>query len=197
MPSREGKSDTCSIMASCPSLELKCEGKRVKLIAGLLCPTGEPELAAWAERRMTEELGEVERRREPSEWRYTNYYDDISPDLSRIFFSFKGASWSASLAAVKRAAVEIERESSSGGGRRVNIDPGYIDGSSLVLASTKDAPQRIYIGLGIYAEVTMMRRRSGWEKFFYTFPDFASGEYDAFFDLVRADRKREVTSVDR
>ena len=72
-------------------------------------------------------------------------------------------------------------------GRRVNIDPGYLDGARLVLASTKDNAHRIYLGEGIFAEVTLCRRKNTWVGFPYTFPDFRSGVYDAFLDDVRID----------
>jgi len=67
----------------------------------------------------------------------------------------------------------------------VNIDPGYIDGARLILASTKDHAHRIYLRDGIFAEVTMRYRFKRWTSFDYTFPDFASGVYDEFLSRVR------------
>lgn len=134
-------------------------------------------------------FGEIERTSRVYPWRYTNYYDDISPDLSRVFFSFKGMAHPGDLAIWKAASVRYEEETSLNGHRTVNIDPGYLDGARLVLASTKDNAQRVYIRDGIYAEVTMTHSRDGWSSYPYTFPDFASGVYDEFFDVVRSDWK--------
>jgi hypothetical protein len=40
--------------------------------------------------------------------------------------------------------------------RPVNLDPGFIEPSKLILASTKNFSHRIYIGNKMYAEVTLM-----------------------------------------
>ena len=72
------------------------------------------------------------------------------------------------------------------------FDPGTIDGARLLLASTKGQAHRVYLRDGIFCEVTLCRRKGRWENFFYTFPDFKSGAYDKWLELVREDWKREV-----
>jgi hypothetical protein len=67
----------------------------------------------------------------------------------------------------------------------VNIDPGLIEPSKLVLASTKNFANRIYIGEQIYAEVTLMYIHGFWQPFPCTFPDFKTGRYDRFLTSVR------------
>ena len=69
--------------------------------------------------------------------------------------------------------------------RPVNLDPGIIEPSKLVLASTKNFAHRIYIGDHMYAEVTMTYNRGKWESFPFTFPDFKSGRYNGFLSNVR------------
>lgn len=170
--------------------------RRMKLICGLLYPTGDRETEEWARGRLASELGGIERTSEHWPWRYTDYYKCIAPDLTKVFYSFVGLRDSAEIVKWKRAAIEIEAESSRGAGRRINADPGYADAARVVLASTKDSAQRIYISDGIYAEVTMCRKAGKWEKFFYTFPDFSSGVYDVFFDEVRADWRRDMRRSD-
>lgn len=165
----------------------------VKLIVGLLYPTDEPGLKTWATEQMSEAMGEVERTSADYVWGYTDYYGEISRDLTRCFFSLTGLRHPMSLPDWKRLAISLEASTAKPeSGRRVNIDPGYADGARVVLASTKDNAQRVYLRDGIYAEVTMCRRKTGWEKFFYTFPDFKGGAYDDFFDLVRLDWRRDV-----
>lgn len=51
-------------------------------------------------------------------------------------------------------AIENKFRDPLSGGRRVNLDPGYIDLLKVVLASTKNANQRNYLNSGIYAEAT-------------------------------------------
>ena len=169
----------------------------VKCVVGLLYPKGEPTLKHWTAERLRGMFGPVERASASFDWTYTDYYRSISPDLARCFFSFEGLRHPSELVDWKKRAVLLEAESEmpEASGRRVNVDPGYLDGARLVLASTKDNAQRIYLRDDIYAEVTMCRRRTGWEKFFYTFPDFTSGVYDEFFDAVRADWRRDFRTA--
>ncbi|MDR1886231.1 MAG: DUF4416 family protein [Synergistaceae bacterium] len=164
----------------------------VKVISGLLYPEDEPGLRDWAELRLTERFGEIERTGGPFVFDYTDYYRGISPKLARCFFSFRGLEHPGGLAGWKELAIGIEADSASGCGRRVNVDPGYVDGARLVLASTKDNAHRIYLDRGIYAELTLRRRRTGWESFSYTFPDFGSGRYFDFLDRVRLDWRRDM-----
>ncbi len=168
----------------------------VKHVVGLLYPKDEPALRRWTADRLRDAFGSIERESAIFDWTYTDYYRSISPNLAKCFFSFEGLFHPHGLADWKKQTGRFEAESGvQNTGRRVNIDPGYLDGARLVLASLKDNAQRIYLRDDVYAEVTMCRRRTGWEKFFYTFPDFASGLYDAFFDAVRADWRRDIRTA--
>jgi hypothetical protein len=69
--------------------------------------------------------------------------------------------------------------------RPVNLDPGYIEPSKLVLASTKNFSHRIYIGKNIWAEVTLIFHKGKWVSFDYTFPDHKEDRYHGFFSQVR------------
>ena len=163
-----------------------------KLIIGLLYPTGSPDILDWAVLRLSSTFGDIERTSPPFPFTWTDYYKDISPDLTRRFLTFKGLRHPFGLVVWKRLAISIEAESAQGGGRLVNIDPGYMDGARLVLASTKDNAHRIYLWDDIFAEATLCHGKSGWVSFSYTFPDFASGAYFEFLDLARSDWKRDV-----
>ena len=129
-------------------------------------------------------MGTPEIQSQPVPFDRTDYYNDIDPDLSRVFLCFPGLVNPEGLADWKRQAIAVEAESRQPV-RAVNIDPGYIDGARLVLASTKDHAHRIYLRDGIFAEVTMRYKFKKWASFDYTFPDFASGVYDEFLSQVR------------
>jgi hypothetical protein len=167
----------------------------VKLISGLLYPAERAELMEWAAGRMSAAFGGIELASPSYSFDYTDYYRDIAPRLERRFFVFAGLRRPFGLVAWKKLAVSIEAESADTGAgtvRKVNIDPGYLDGARLVLASTKDNAHRIYLWDGIYAEATMCRKKSGWISFSYTFPDFASGAYDDFLDAARNIWRRDL-----
>lgn len=168
-----------------------------KLLVGLLYPRDVPTLKSWAKERLSGLWGAIERESEDYPFDCTDYYREISPALLRCFFSFAGLRRPQELPDWKLAAIALETQSAdaSRGGRRVNIDPGYLDGARVALASTKDHAQRLYLRDGIYAEITLCHRKTGWERFTYTFPDFKSGRYDAFLDRARADWKRDLLAL--
>ena len=165
---------------------------RVKRITGILFP--KQELLTWSIERLSELWGEPEIQSEPVPFDKTDYYHEIAPELSRVFICFPGLVNPEGLADWKHEAISLEAESRQPV-RAVNIDPGYVDGARLVLASTKDHAHRIYLRDGIFAEVTMRYRFKGWKSFDYTFPDFASGVYDEFLSGVRKLWLQEVRNA--
>ena len=69
--------------------------------------------------------------------------------------------------------------------RIINIDPGYLDLSKLILASTKDYKHRIYLTKGIYAEVTLFYQDKTFCPWEWTYPDYKTGEYIEIFNRIR------------
>jgi len=120
---------------------------------------------------------------------FTDYYnDETGSPLFRKFIAFATPVSPDDLADIKRQTNEIERDfsacSASKYPRPINIDPGYVTPSKLVLASMKDFSHRICLDHGVYAEVTMLYNR-GWQTLPWTFPDYGSGRYFAFLDSCR------------
>lgn len=128
---------------------------------------------------------------------FTHYYDALmGPDLKRRFLVFERLRAPETLADWKRATNDLEErlaaELRGTHPRPVNIDPGYITGGKLVLASTKDFAHRIYLRDGIFAEVTMYFQDGAWRSHTFTFPDFRSGAYDAFLKRAREAHLRKT-----
>ncbi|MGB7582803.1 MAG: DUF4416 family protein, partial [Sedimentisphaerales bacterium] len=69
--------------------------------------------------------------------------------------------------------------------RPVNLDPGVIEPSKLILATTKNFSHRIYIGNKMFAEVTLIYEKGNWRQFDYTYPDYKELHYQDFFTKVR------------
>lgn len=164
----------------------------VKRIVALLVPRGEKGIFERASSLLSDAWGEPERISEFIPFTWTNYYEDIAHDLDRCFFSYPGLFYMSDLPDWKILTCRLESE--TGASRRVNLDPGSVDGARLLLASTKGQAHRIYLRNGIFAEVTLCRRKGRWESFFYTFPDFKSGAYFEWLETVREDWKREKNS---
>jgi len=69
--------------------------------------------------------------------------------------------------------------------RLVNIDPGYLSMTKLVLASTKNREHRIYLRDGIYAEVTLAFRDQVWTSMPWTYADYQRPDVLEFLKLAR------------
>lgn len=121
---------------------------------------------------------------------FTRYYEEeMGPGLVKQFVAFRRSIRPEDLASIKLAtnALELSMATKEGGRlrRRANVDPGYVTPSRLVLATTKDRPHRIYIGKGIYAEVTLIFRRGTWTPLDWTYPDYRTELALDFFLRVR------------
>jgi hypothetical protein len=69
--------------------------------------------------------------------------------------------------------------------RLINIDPGYMTMTKLVLASTKNREHRIYLRDGIYAEVTLAFRDQLWAAMPWTYADYQRPDVHEFLSIAR------------
>ncbi len=132
----------------------------------------------------------------------SDYYEaEMGKELFRRFYSFSELIKPDLIADIKLATEDIEEEYrveyDGKMRRRVNLDPGYIAPSRLVLATTKDFSHRIYLQKGIYAEVTLNFTRQGCRYLDWTYPDFKKDSYTKFFIDVRRNLLSHVASVAR
>lgn len=117
---------------------------------------------------------------------HTDYYEkEFGKKLSRRFISFKDLIPPQKLAKIKVATNRVEKKLSNRGLRLINIDPGYLDLSKLVLASTKDYNHRIYLDQGIYAEVTLFYQKKTFNPREWTYRDYKTREYITIFNQIR------------
>jgi len=163
----------------------------VCLIVGMLSRT--QTIFPLAEERMTRLWGPIDLAGPLLPFDFTDYYaKQMGAPLLRRFVSFAQLIDPADLATIKLLANTLEAELarhpaalSLAVPRPINLDPGYVDPSKLVLASTKDYSHRVCLGHAVYAEATLRFHRGRWEPFPYTYPDYASGRYNDFLCRVR------------
>lgn len=158
-------------------------GPLVKRVAGVLYPDSEEERFAWVVEETSRLWGAPDLVGDAVPFDLTDYYRDIAPRLLRRFVCFAGLVDAGGLPDWKLASCALEARSRAP--RAVNVDPGYVDGARLVLASTKDHAHRVWLRDGVYAEVTLRFRFGRWQSFDYTFPDFREGRYDGFLSEAR------------
>lgn len=163
----------------------------VKLIVGQL--TRDPALFDLAAARMTTLFGPIDLTSETIPFTDTDYYSKaMGQNLLRQFVSFTDLIDPGRLAQIKHASNQFETdlaETAPGRAlnvqRPINLDPGYLDPSKLVLATTKNYSHRIYIGSCMYAEATLHYHHGSWHAWPYTYPDYASPAYHDFLTSAR------------
>lgn len=141
-------------------------------------------------------FGKVETRGEKYPFTYTDYYTpEFGGNLYKEMVVFGSTVEQEKLAEIKRFTNSVEEKYLAENGKRsINIDPGFVLPSKLILASTKDFSHRIYVGEGIYAEITFMFSRKGVRFLDWTYPDYRSSEVSGFFIKVREKYMSEMKS---
>ncbi len=163
----------------------------VKLVTSLLA--GEPTLLAEAQSSLSRIYGVVDFQSDLLPFDHTDYYaPEFGPGLQRKIIAFQELIDPADLPAIKLQTNELERALAPGELRTTNIDPGYISLGKLVLASTKDHAHRLYLGQGVYAEVTLTYQRGRFRPWPWTYPDYGSEEYCAVFGELRQRYKAQL-----
>lgn len=117
---------------------------------------------------------------------YTDYYrPEMGDGLKRLFISFKKLRRADEMAGIKIFTNKLEGRLSRNSRRRINIDPGFLNASKLILATTKDYSHRIYLSKGIFAEVTLICHNKSFKPLDWTYPDYKSKEYMEIFHAIR------------
>lgn len=95
------------------------------------------------------------------------------------------------------ACHEIEAQLAQDGARRVNLDIGYLDDNTIVLASVNFTGQKIHLGDGVYADLIARYSNGKYEPFEWTLPDFLDGRYDEQLATIRREYLSAVTAISR
>jgi len=160
--------------------------KPVKLICGLI--SNDEGLFEKAGNLLAKRFGPIDLRSQVMSFEHTTYYQqEMGQNLKRRFFIFARLLEPQSLPKVKLFTNRLERRFSVGptNKRRINLDPGYVSDSKLVLATGKNYRHRIYLGRGIYAEVTLYFAGGTFRPYEWTYPDYKTAGYIEFFNEVR------------
>jgi len=140
------------------------------------------------EAALTESFGKILVRSVPFEFTQTDYYrEEMGSPLTRVYYGMDRLIGQDGLVAIKRESNRLEKERfSSSGKRNVNIDTGYLTFGKVVLASTKNNQHRLYLGEGIWAEVTLRYRNKTYTPWEWTFRDYRMASTIRFFNDLRS-----------
>jgi len=170
----------------------------VKLFVGVL--VADRRWMPSVEERLGLNYGPIDLQSGIIQFHFTNYYEkEMGSRIERVFFAFQRLIEADRLPEIKHRTNSLEEEFASsaeaGVKRPVNLDPGYIEHAKVVLASTKNFYHRMYLGNGIFGEVTLHFKDNGFQFFPWTYPDYQSSEYLEFFSNTRRIYREQLRSV--
>lgn len=147
-------------------------------------------LLGWTRQRLESLYGPVTLASPVYAFTQTAYYErTMGAGLHKQLLAFQDLIDPGTLATIKRRTIDLEEEAARTGEypevRPVNIDPGYLVLGKFLLATTKDQAHRIYLGEGIYAEVTLQYREGTFQPWPWTYADYRLAEVIDFLNLVR------------
>ena len=161
-----------------------------KLIIGVIY--ADPQWLLKAKSEIKRQSWEIENQSQEFAFDQTDYYSkEMGDGLKRCFLSIKGLQSLEFSAEWKLKTLEIEKQLSNKGKRRINLDPGYLDLSRVVLLSGKEGSHKIYLRNGVWADLILLKDKGGYKNFPWTFPDIRTGRYNDFFLQIRAEFKKE------
>jgi len=152
------------------------EPQPVKLVMPLL--SNDPERFVLARDLLNEHFGPIDYASDTITFDVTDYYqEEMGAGLLRKFYAYERLIDPGQLANIKRLTNALEGELAVAGKRTINLDPGYLSYAKFVLATTKNRAHRIYLGQGIYAEITLSYHHKAFQTLPWTYPDYASPAY--------------------
>ncbi len=162
-----------------------------KIITGFIF--NDTEIFNKAAHSLSKKLGPVDLESGLFLFEHTQYYnDEMGSGLKRRFISFKRLRGLEEIYRLKSFTNKLEMGLSLSRRRRINIDPGYLTPSKLVLFTTKDYGHRIYIKDGVYAEVTLYFKNKSYQPQEWTYPDYRTEDYIGFFNKVREEYLKDL-----
>ena len=131
----------------------------------------------WARQKLAARFGPIALASPPYAFHHTAYYEaQMGPGLVKLLWAFADLVPAESLAEIKLATNQLENELAQQKRytepRPLNLDPGLLTLGKFVLATTKDQQHRIYLGRGIFAEVTLRYRAGTYRPWPWTYADY-------------------------
>jgi len=131
-------------------------------------------------------FGEIDFEGEDHLFDVTDYYEpEMGKPLYRRIVSLEDLNSPQEIVSIKLKCNEIENVSTVNSKRIINCDAGYLDHNKILLASAKDAGQKVYLDKGIYADLAARYKSGSYQPFEWSFPDFKDGRYDKEFLHIR------------
>lgn len=144
----------------------------------------------WSQTQVESHWGPIALASDLFEHDETSYYEaSMGSSLLKKFFIVSGNFDPERLPKIKLQSntweAELAQTAAYSEQRPLNIDPGYLTLTKLVLASAKDRAHRLYMADGIYAEECLYFLENRWQSRPWTYPDYQRDDFHKFFTQAR------------
>jgi hypothetical protein len=169
----------------------------VKLVCGLIFSSGG--IFDLAKEHLVLDHGPIDDESEDFDFDLTDYYRrQMGSPLFRRFLSFEILIDPERLSGIKLRTNELEdsiRRRLGETRRVVNIDPGILRASALIMATAKDFSHRIPLREGIYGHLEILFGRDRIRTLEWTYPDFKADRYHGWLLNVRRKYLRQLRAL--
>lgn len=149
-------------------------------------------------RILSKEYGDCDYISEEMPFEYTKYYEkEMGTSLKRRFVFYETLIPPEILPDVKHFTNNIEGGFTVNNKRQINIDPGYISMSHLILATGKSYAHRPYLRDGIWADLTLIFREQSFQPLPWSYPDYREQKNIDVFNKIRRKYMIQLKDVRR
>lgn len=129
---------------------------------------------------------------------FSRYYDkEMGDGILRALYSIDGLVDPETLAGLKERSNRLERAwARPDGSRTLNLDPGLLSLSRVILATTKASAHRVPLRDGLHAEITLLYRHGAYRALEWTYPDFQSEAFVSWLARVRRRYHEQLRGID-
>jgi len=125
--------------------------------------------------------------------KYTSYYnEEMGFPLYKTILFFEFLKDPEELVEFKHFCYKLEQEFSQDGRRLINLDPGYLTLSKVVLSTFKDYSHRIYLGRSVFAEIEYIYKDGSYRVLPWTYPDYQELNLISSFNRAREIYKQKL-----
>jgi hypothetical protein len=156
------------------------EFKKVKLFCGLIFR--QTAVAEKTKAILEEHFSAIDSQSALIPFALTDYYQaEMGSPLLRQFISFGELLTPEKLPEIKIFTNRLEKQLSGSGKRTINLDPGFISDANVIIATSKNHYHRVPLERGIYAHLEYVLKNKQISFLPWTYPDFQTEPYLAFF----------------
>jgi hypothetical protein len=138
-------------------------------------------------------LGEIDIQSSDFPFIETDYYSqEMGPELVKRYLSWSNLLTPEQLVPLKLLAMDLENSFAKPSGRTVNLDPGYVFAGGLVLSTGKFSGHRLYLGQGLWGELTLHFHRGGFQAMPWTYFDYQKPQVLEILGRIREAYLKQV-----